>query len=141
MHKYLMAVIAFHAFYAYSATTKVDVAIIGGGLSGLSTAKYLAAAGKSFAILEARDRVGGRVLNANLPGGHAEELGGEYVGPTQDRVLALAKELSLSTYKAYTAGNSTFYRNGSLIHYQDTLVVSLPWILHHSSNLQLSLMI
>lgn len=121
MHKYLIAVIAFHGFYAYSATTKVDVAIIGGGLSGLSTAKYLAAAGKSFAILEARDRVGGRVLNANLPGGHAEELGAAYVGPTQDRVLALAKELSLSTYKAYTAGNSTFYRNGSLIHYQDSL--------------------
>ncbi|KAE8395930.1 hypothetical protein BDV23DRAFT_168260 [Aspergillus alliaceus] len=72
----------------------VDVAIIGGGLSGLATAKEIAKAGKSFAILEARDRL------------RLEELGAEFVGPTQDRVLALAAELSLTAYPTYTAGKS-----------------------------------
>ncbi|CAG8073857.1 unnamed protein product [Penicillium olsonii] len=98
---------------------EVDVAIIGGGLAGLSAAKDLAIANKSFAILEARTRVGGRVLNANFPGKGAEELGGEYVGPTQDRVLALISELGLKTYKTFTAGDSMYYRNGFLQRYLD----------------------
>ncbi|KAJ5482316.1 hypothetical protein N7475_001128 [Penicillium sp. IBT 31633x] len=110
-----------HALVAQSAIQEVDVAIIGGGLAGLSAAKALAAANKSFAILEARDRVGGRVLKANVLGKHAEELGAEYVGPTQDQVLALAAELGLPTYKTYTTGYSTFYRNGTVHHYQDQL--------------------
>ncbi|KAJ5794312.1 hypothetical protein N7457_000911 [Penicillium paradoxum] len=110
-----------HALVAQPNIYEVDVAIIGGGLAGLSAAKDLAAANKTFAILEARDRVGGRVLNAELPGEHAEELGAEYVGPTQDRVLALAAALGLPTYKTYTVGQSTFYRNGTVRHYQDQL--------------------
>lgn len=110
-----------HALVVQPAIYKVDVAIIGGGLAGLSAAKDLAAANKTFAVLEARDRVGGRVLNANFPGDDAEELGAEYVGPTQDRVLALAAELGLPTYKTYTVGQSTFYRNGTVRHYQDQL--------------------
>ncbi|CAG8380819.1 unnamed protein product [Penicillium salamii] len=96
---------------------EVDVAIIGGGLAGLSVAKDLVTANKSFAILEARSRVGGRVLNANFPGKGAEELGGEYVGPTQDRVLALISELGLKTYKTFTAGDSMYYWNGTLRRY------------------------
>lgn len=102
-------------------THEVDVAIIGGGLAGLSAAKDLATANKSFAILEARSRVGGRVLNTNIPGKGIEELGAEYVGPTQDRVLALIAELGLETYKSYTAGDSTFLRNGTLRYYRDVL--------------------
>lgn len=91
----------------------VDVAIIGAGLSGLSTAKDLANAGKSFVILEARERVGGRVLNINLPNGGVTEAGAEFVGPTQDRVLLLAEELGLQTYATYTAGKNILYRNGT----------------------------
>ncbi|KAJ5185772.1 Flavin amine oxidase [Penicillium cf. griseofulvum] len=120
MHIFLLALPLCHALVA-EPSREVDVAIIGGGLSGLSTAKDLAAANKSFVILEARDRVGGRVLNANLPGKGAQELGGAYVAPTQNRVLALAAELGLPTYKTYTAGKSTFYRNGTVHHYQDNV--------------------
>ncbi|GLA23982.1 monoamine oxidase [Aspergillus phoenicis ATCC 13157] len=97
--------------------SEVDVAIIGAGLSGLSAAKDLAAAGRSFAILEARDRVGGRVLNVELPGGIVEEVGAEFVGPTQDRVLALAAELGLTTYPTYNTGNCTLLRNGTITNY------------------------
>ncbi|KAJ5290945.1 hypothetical protein N7478_000196 [Penicillium angulare] len=88
-----------------------------GGLSGLSAAKDIAAAGKSFAILEARDRVGGRVLNVNLLDGQAEEAGAEFVGPTQDRVLALADSLGLTTYPTYREGNCSMLRNGTLTTY------------------------
>lgn len=95
----------------------VDVVIIGGGLSGLSAAKDLAAAGKSFAILEARDRVGGRVLNVEVSNGGVTEVGAEFVGPTQDRVNALADSLGLSRYPTYTKGNSTMLRNGTVTTY------------------------
>lgn len=53
IHLFLMAIPLCHALVADPPIPKVDVAIIGGGLSGLSTAKGLAAANKSFAILEA----------------------------------------------------------------------------------------
>ncbi|PYI00497.1 monoamine oxidase [Aspergillus sclerotiicarbonarius CBS 121057] len=96
---------------------EVDVAIIGAGFSGLSAAKDLAAAGKTFAIVEARDHVGGRVLNVELPGGIVEEVGAEFVGPTQDRVLALAAELGLTTYPTYNTGNCTLLRNGTVTNY------------------------
>ncbi|KAJ5827521.1 Flavin amine oxidase [Penicillium robsamsonii] len=120
MHRFLLALPYCHALVA-APSREVDIAIIGGGLSGLSTAKQLAAANKSFVIVEARDRVGGRVLNSSPTGHYAQELGAEFVAPTQDRVLALAAELGLPIYKTYTVGNSTFYRNGTARHYQDNL--------------------
>ncbi|RDA95706.1 hypothetical protein CP533_1089 [Ophiocordyceps camponoti-saundersi (nom. inval.)] len=97
-----------------AASQHVDVAIVGGGLSGLSAARDLAAAGKTFTILEARSRVGGRVLNAKTGSSGVQEVGAEYVGPTQDRVLALAASLGLKTYKTFDDGNTTVLRNGSV---------------------------
>lgn len=105
----------------------VDVAVIGGGLSGLSAAKNLIEAGKSVVVLEARDRVGGRVLNHQLPNGEALEMGAEFVGPTQDAVIALAKELGLPLYATYNQGNSTFYRNNTRYTYStETSAAGLP---------------
>src|SRR3954453_7396372 len=74
---------------------KVDVAIVGGGLAGLTAARQLVKAGHSVIVLEARDRVGGRTFNHLLADGQAIEAGGEFVGPTQDRVLALAKSVGI----------------------------------------------
>ena len=51
----------------------------------------LAAAGRDVLVLEARDRVGGRTLNHWIGGGRVVEVGGEFVGPTKDRILALAR--------------------------------------------------
>jgi monoamine oxidase len=93
-----------------------DVAIIGAGLSGLSAARTLTASDKSVLILEARSRVGGRVLNAPIPGrDELTEVGAEFVGPTQDRVLALAEDLGLSTFRTYQDGNSTYWINETLV--------------------------
>ncbi|HUR41275.1 MAG TPA: flavin monoamine oxidase family protein [Verrucomicrobiae bacterium] len=91
---------------------ETDVAIVGAGLAGLACARELVKAGRSCMVLEARDRVGGRTLNGTLPDGQPIEIGGQWVGPTQDRILALAAELGVGTYKTYDTGQYIDYRNG-----------------------------
>ncbi|KAL9936218.1 hypothetical protein V8E36_005060 [Tilletia maclaganii] len=90
----------------------------GGGALRLAQApaKTLAAAGKSYIVLEARDRVGGRVHNKPLPVGGPNaytEVGGTYFGPTQDYSLALAKELGVDLYETYNTGKNVYYNKGS----------------------------
>src|SRR3954470_18827643 len=70
----------------------VDVVVVGGGISGLVAARRLAQRGPGGLLREARDRVGGRVLNHTLSragGGETIESGGAFVGPTQDHILKL----------------------------------------------------
>jgi monoamine oxidase len=96
---------------------RVDVAIVGAGLAGLTAAREVVRAGRSALVLEARNRVGGRTLNHSLGGGKVIEVGGEWVGPTQDRILALANDLGVPTFKTYNEGNYIYYRNGAKIPY------------------------
>ncbi len=86
----------------------VDVVVVGAGISGLVAARGLVKAGKSVLVVEARDRVGGRVLNHTLDGGAVVEAGGAFVGPTQNRILALAKELNVPTFKEYVEGKNVY---------------------------------
>lgn len=74
----------------------VDVVVVGAGLAGLSTARRLAASGASVAVLEARDRVGGRTLSRPV-GKAVFDLGAQYIGATHERVRALAREFELRT--------------------------------------------
>src|SRR5436189_4223165 len=84
-----------------------DVVVAGAGLAGLTAARRIRAAGKSVLVLEARGRVGGRNLDRPLAGGASVlEMGGEWAGPGQDRVLALAKELGIATFDTYANGSS-----------------------------------
>jgi monoamine oxidase len=85
-----------------------DVIVVGAGLAGLTAARKLAAAGKSVILLEAQNRVGGRTLNEDIGGGKIADLGGTFIGPTQDHVAALVKELGIGTFPTYNAGNNVF---------------------------------
>ena len=75
--------------------------VVGAGLAGLTAAREVLRGGRSVLILEARNRVGGRTLNHKLGGGKIAEVGGEWVGPTQDHLMALAAELGIGTFKTY----------------------------------------
>jgi monoamine oxidase len=80
-----------------------DVIVVGAGLAGLVTARTLVAAGCSVIVLEARDRVGGRIRNVEVDG-TVLEAGAQWIGPTQDRVAALAADLGVSTFAVYDRG-------------------------------------
>lgn len=87
----------------------VDVAIVGAGLSGLTAARDLERAGcKSFLVLEARDRVGGRTYNHDLGEGRISEGGGEWIGLGQTAIADLARELGIETFKSYYAGKTVY---------------------------------
>jgi len=79
------------------ATERVDVVVVGAGFAGLTAARGLLQAGRSVAVLEARDRVGGRTHTEEHLGTWID-LGGQWVGPGQDRIVALLDDLGFSTY-------------------------------------------
>jgi monoamine oxidase len=81
-----------------------DVAVVGAGLAGLTAARKIVAAGRSVVVLEARDRVGGRTLNHAIGGGRIAEAGGEFIGPTQDHIRALATEVGVGGVEANDTG-------------------------------------
>ena len=89
----------------------VDVAIVGGGLSGLSAARRVRDGGRSFAVLEARDRVGGK-MRTDVVGGHHADLGAHWIGPTQDRIAALARELGVGTEPQPLDGRTVIVSRG-----------------------------
>jgi monoamine oxidase len=99
---------------------RADVVVVGAGFAGLTAARKLARAGRSVVVVEARDRVGGRVWNHQLGGGHVSERGATFVGPTQDRVLALARELGVKTFPTYDNGKDVYFVDGERITWSDT---------------------
>jgi monoamine oxidase len=109
-----------------SETQRYDVAVIGAGLAGLSAARRLHEAGAEVIVLEARDRVGGRTLSVTEDGGRLVEYGGQWVGPTQDRVLALIDELGLATFPQFTDGDNLQVTGGDQLRYQGAIPTGDP---------------
>jgi monoamine oxidase len=109
-----------------------DVVVVGAGLAGLSAARELAGTGLDVRVLEARDRVGGRTLSQPI-GEHPEdivEVGGQWVGPTQHEVLALAEELGIETYPTHVQGKNLFENErGKMKRYSGTIPLLGPLVM------------
>src|SRR4051812_33297878 len=101
-------------------TRTADVCVVGAGFAGLTAARELVDAGKSVVVLEARGVVGGRVQNHELGGGKVSERGGTFVGPTQDHVLDLAKQLGVDMFDTYDTGQNVYMADGRHSTYSDT---------------------
>ena len=86
--------------------SEMRVIVVGAGLAGLSCARALLAAGRDVVVLEARDRVGGRVEGGHLSDGTPIELGGQWIGPGQTRMAQLVEELGLETFRTWNDAGS-----------------------------------
>ncbi|MGY8789195.1 MAG: flavin monoamine oxidase family protein [Pseudomonadales bacterium] len=86
---------------------ETDVIIVGAGLSGLNLAHHLSLQGTSFHLLEARGRVGGRILST--PSGEAfYDMGPAWFWPGQPRIAALIKKFSLQVFEQFVTGELSF---------------------------------
>jgi monoamine oxidase len=106
-------------------TLQADVCVVGAGFAGLTAALRLQQAGRSVVVLEARDRIGGRVYTGYLPDGTWLDYGGTWIGPGQDRVYALAAEMGVETYPTYDQGDSLMVmRDGTIVRTPDSVTIN-----------------
>jgi len=86
---------------------RTDVVVIGAGIAGLVAARRLVANDVNVVVLEARDRVGGR-LASHLVGPHALDLGATWFWSNEPRVQALISELSIPVHQQHIAGDAMY---------------------------------
>jgi monoamine oxidase len=91
---------------------EADVVIVGAGLSGMIAARKVLEAGLQPLVLEADDRVGGRILTEVVEGVPLE-LGAQWIGDTHARMFALAAELGVQTFAQYDEGETSYQIGGS----------------------------
>ncbi|MCC3329511.1 flavin monoamine oxidase family protein [Nocardia abscessus] len=108
--------------------TDVDFCVIGGGFAGLTAALRLKQMGRSVALLEARDRLGGRTFTEVREDGSWIDRGGAWIGPGQDRIQALMTEFGVPSYKQYTDGEAMMVVDGKQHRYTGTIPWTMsPW--------------
>src|ERR1700752_5355613 len=106
----------------------VDYCVIGAGFAGLSAALRLKQAGRSVALLEARDRVGGRTFTQVREDGTWIDRGGAWIGPGQDAIYRLMNEFGVPSYKQYVDGEAMMFVDGKKYRYKGTIPLSMsPW--------------
>ncbi|WP_426321243.1 flavin monoamine oxidase family protein [Microbacterium sp. E-13] len=103
-----------------------DVVIVGAGAAGTTAANELRKAGLSVVVLEARDRVGGR-LWTDVVDGAMLEIGGQWVSPDQDALKETLAELGLETYSRYREGDSVYIgKDGELTRFTGEIFPVAP---------------
>ncbi len=98
-------------------TLETDVCVVGAGFAGLTAAWRLHQAGKSVVVLEARDRIGGRIWTERLTGGAVLDRGGAWLAPKHDAAFGLAREMGVSTYRTWVKGSHLLVDNGRVRRY------------------------
>jgi len=98
--------------------TAVDVVIVGAGLAGLTAARELERSGAAVLVIEAQDRVGGRTM-AGRVAGTTVEMGGQWIGPGQRRISALARDLGVETFPTHLPGRTVFFEGGRRSEYEE----------------------
>ena len=120
-------------------TTRTEIVVVGAGLAGLAAAQRLTDQGRDVVVLEARDRVGGRLLNHRLASGGVVEVGGQWIGPRQERVGTLVRELGLRTFRTFDDGDKQFEHEGRLRRYRGEIPRLNPAVLADIGQAQLRL--
>ena len=92
-----------------------EVVVVGAGIAGLSAARMLVGAGREVLVVEARDRVGGRVWNTEI-GGQANELGGQWIAPYQSEVRGLTRDLGIELFHSHRDGDRTYVDAHGVVH-------------------------
>lgn len=106
---------------------RYDAIVVGGGMAGLYAARTLRRAGKRVVLLEANDRLGGRVVNLKV-GPRADDVmegGAQWISPSQPLIQGLMKQYKLKTYKNYDTGKTSLSLNGQVASF-DGIIAPLP---------------
>jgi monoamine oxidase len=108
-------------------TLEADVCVVGAGYAGLTAALRVVQAGRSVVVLEARERVGGRVWTDHLGDGTPIDRGGAWLGPGQDQLYALAAEMGVGTYPTFVDGDHLISLGGRRHRYRGLIPPGLGW--------------
>ena len=95
-----------------------DVCVVGTGYAGLTAAQRLHQSGRSVVVLEARDRVGGRIWTQHLSDGTAVDRGGAWLAPRHDAAFGLAHDFGVPTYKTWVKGAHLLVDEGRMLRYR-----------------------